>query len=107
MRLPCPDIYTLHTIYLILPDASNLLSRFPDSRYSRPPSGRANHIATILDLVLTLSHVLDSSSFSQNYRDIADPLLQSSRRPILLYLLCYNVTIAYDLYYPRFCVSHH
>jgi len=87
MRLPRPDTYTLRTIYLILPDASYFLSRLLDSRYSRPPSARADHIATILDLFLTLSHVLDSSSFSQNYRDIAHNLLQSSRRPILQYLL--------------------
>jgi len=87
MRLPRPDTYTLRTMYLILPDAGYLLSRFPDSRYSRPPSARADHIATILDLFLTLSYVLDSSLFSQNYRDIAHNLLQSSRRPILQYLL--------------------
>jgi len=87
MRLPRPDTYTLCTIYLILPDAGYFLSRLPDSRYSRPPSARADHIATILDLFLTLSHILDSSSFSQNYRDIAHNLLQSSQRPILQYLL--------------------
>jgi len=87
MRLPRPDTYTLPTIYLIFSDASYLLSRLPDSRYSCPLSARADHIATILDLFLTLSHVLDSSSFSQNYCDIAHNLLQSSRRPILQYLL--------------------
>ena len=87
MRLPRPDSYTLRTIYLILPDARYFLSRLPDSRFSRPPSARADHIATILDLFLTLSHVLDSSSFSQNYRDIAHNLGQSSQRPILQYLL--------------------
>jgi len=81
MRLPHPDTYTLRTIYLILPDAGYVLSGLPDSRYSRPPSARADHIATILDLFLTLSHVLDSCSFSQNYRDIAHNLLQSSRCP--------------------------
>jgi len=77
MRLPGPDTYTLRTIYLIL----------PDSRYSHPLSGRANYIATILDLFLTLSHLLDSSSFSKNYHDIAHNLIQSSRRPILQYLI--------------------
>jgi len=87
MRLPRPDTHTLRTIYLILPDAGYFLSRLPDSRYSRPPSARTDHIATILDLFLTLSHVLDSSSFSQNYRDIAHNLLQSSRHPILHHLL--------------------
>ena len=87
MCLPRPDTYTLHTIYLILPDAGYFLLRLPDSRYSRPPSARADHIATILDLSLTLSHVLDLSSFSQNYHDIAHNLLQSSRRSILQYLL--------------------
>jgi len=87
MRLPRPDTYTLRSIYLILPDAGYFLARLPDTQYSRPPSARADHIATILALFLTLSHVLDSSSFSQNYRDIAHNLLQSSRRPILQYLL--------------------
>jgi len=78
MRLPRPDNYTLRTIYLILPDAGYFLSRLPDLQYFRPPSARADHIATIQDLFLTLSHVLDSSLFSQNYRDIAHNLLQSS-----------------------------
>ena len=87
MRLPCPDTHTLRTIYLILPNSGYFLSRLPDSRYFRTPSARADHIATILDLFLTLSHVLDSSAFSQNYRDIAQNLLLSSRRPILQYLL--------------------
>jgi len=87
MHLPRSDTYTLRTIYLILPDAGYFLSRLPDSRYSRPPSARADHIATILDLFLTLSDVLDSSLFSQNYPDIAHNLLQSSRHPILQYLL--------------------
>ena len=87
MRLPRPDTYTLRTIYLILPDAGYFLSHLPDSGYSHPPSACADHIATILDLFLTLAHVLDSSSFSQNYCDIAHNLLQSSRRPILQYLL--------------------
>jgi len=87
MRIPRPDTYTLRTIYLILSDAGYLLSYLPDSRYSRPPSGRADHIPTILDLFLTLSHLLDSSLFSQYYRDIAHNLLELSRRPILQYLL--------------------
>jgi len=87
MRLPRPNTYTLRTIYLILPDAGYFLSRLPDSRYSHPPTARADHIATILDLFLTLSPVLDSTSFSQNLCDIAHNLLQSSRRPILHYRL--------------------
>jgi len=70
-----PNIWT---IYMILQDASYFLLSLPDSTYSRPPAGHADHIATILDLFLTLSDVLDSSSFSSNYHDIAHNLLPSS-----------------------------
>ena len=75
----------------------NLLSFISIIIYTISPS-ITNSLGTVVAqplLHLTVPHgsrssidePIDSSSFSHNYRDIADNLLQSSRHPILYYLL--------------------